>query len=422
MEPFYCPDTKAEWTTAIALVDMMAFFPSCEQLDFPELRGRPIAVTNGDAGTTIISSSYEARQFGIKTGMRMKEALYLCPEIIKRPSRPHRYAEISAKVMEALNVEISPDQEIFSIDESFLDLTTMLRYFGSVQVIADKIRKVVHEATGGLRCSVGISSGKLTAKYCAKLNKGGTTIINPDKIKDHIASCPIGEICGIGKKTEEFLKASGVETCQDMRNLPMAALSNKYGDSGRRLYLVCTEGHDPYPVVTEQPDPKSIGHSKVLPPATTDKPLVFGILRRLTERLSSRLRNNDLRTDNLTIGFKTDLAWVYGKYPNKPATDETAVIWSLVEKHFRKWDCEPIFQVSITATSLLSTLEPEQMDLFGESHENTNNKKLDKVKDQINDRFGKHSAKSATEMLAKDVNLTPVISFNYQPKGTKKSL
>ena len=110
-ESAHCPDTKAEWPTAIALVDMMAFFPSCEQLDEPTLRGRPVAVTNGMAGTTIISCSYEAREYGIRTGMRMKEALQDCPHLVHRPSRPHRYAEISAKIMTALNEEISPSKK-----------------------------------------------------------------------------------------------------------------------------------------------------------------------------------------------------------------------------------------------------------------------------------------------------------------------
>ena len=199
-----------------------------------------------------------------------------------------------------------------------------------MQVIADKIRKTVLDVSG-LRCSVGISSGKLLAKYCAKLKKGGTVIIPPDQIKAHIASCPVGDICGIGKRTEAFLKRSGVNVCGDMATLPMSSLSNKYGDNGRRLYLVCTEGVDPYPVVTEQPDPKNLGHSKVLPPATTDSPLVYGILRRLTERLCSRLRKNNLKTDRLSIGFKTDMGWVSTKYPTRPATDETAAIWSFVE-------------------------------------------------------------------------------------------
>ncbi|RLA00407.1 MAG: DNA polymerase IV [Gammaproteobacteria bacterium] len=423
MSIFYCPDTKAEWSTAVCLIDMMAFFPSVEQLDDPAIRGRPVAVTNGSAGSTIISCSYEAREFGIRTGTKMKTALLMCPELVHCPSRPERYAKISGKIMAALNDEITPDQEIFSIDESFLDLKGVLNYFGSVQAIADKIRKTVYEASGGLRCSIGISSGKLTAKYCAKLNKGGTSIITPDKIKDHIASCPIGDICGIGKKTEFYLKKCGVNVCGDLRKLPMSTLSNKYGDNGRRLYLVCTEGVDPYPVVTEQPDSKSMGHSKVLPPATTDKNLVRGIMRRLTERLASRLRRNELLSNHFKIEFKTDMGWVSQKYPLMPATQETAVIWELVTKHFTQWHGDPLYQVGVTAISLSSTQEPQQLNLFADTDKTQeSNKKIDSLKDQINKKFGKYSVQSAAELLSSDANMVPVISFNYQPKGSKNSL
>jgi DNA polymerase-4 len=232
---------------------------------------------------------------------------------------------------------------------------------------------------------------KLTAKYAAKLNKGGTTIITPDKIKEHIASCPIGDICGIGKKTELYLQKCGVNVCSDLRKLPMSTLSNKYGDNGRRLYLVCTEGIDPYPVVTEQPDPKSLGHSKVLPPATSDRNLVRGIMRRLTERLTSRLRRNDLKSTRFNIGFKTDMGWVSQKYPLTPATDDTAVIWSLVTRHFRKWRDEPLYQVNITAIELISTLEPQQLDLFNDLPSTMNTHEIDSIKDKINQKFGKHS-------------------------------
>ena len=123
-----------EWSskTCIALVDMQAFFPSCEQVDFPELMNKPVAVTNGEAGTCIISSSYEARAYGIKTGMRMQEALRLCPEIIKRPSRPKRYAEISGNIISALR-NITPDIEVFSIDECWINLYPILNLYKGIE-------------------------------------------------------------------------------------------------------------------------------------------------------------------------------------------------------------------------------------------------------------------------------------------------
>src|SRR5262249_39571984 len=145
--------------------DMNAFFASIEQHDYPYLAGKPIVVTNGMEGTGIITCSYEARDHGIKTGMRLKEARQLCPAIIQRASRPHRYAEVSRTIMQSL-IDVTPDIEVFSVDEAFLDVTRC-------QLLADPVthaRKVQAriKAVSNLPCSIGVSGDKTTAKYAAK--------------------------------------------------------------------------------------------------------------------------------------------------------------------------------------------------------------------------------------------------------------
>src|SRR5476651_2660243 len=117
------PNDKKMWPRAIILIDMNAFFASIEQLDHPEWQGRALAVTNGKQGTCIITSSYEARSYGIKTGMRLQEAKRLCRHLIQVPARPDRYVEISRAIMDALTV-LTPEIEIFSVDEAFLDVTS----------------------------------------------------------------------------------------------------------------------------------------------------------------------------------------------------------------------------------------------------------------------------------------------------------
>ena len=127
--------TFTPWERAIILVDMNAFFASIEQLDRPEWRGRPLAVTNGLTGTCIITCSYEARAYGIKTGMRLKEGRKLCPDLIQCPARPQRYATVSSNIMQALQ-DITPDIEVFSVDEAFLDVTHCQRLLGPPERIA----------------------------------------------------------------------------------------------------------------------------------------------------------------------------------------------------------------------------------------------------------------------------------------------
>ena len=123
-------DAGCYWPRAILHVDMNAFFASIEQRDFPELHGRPVGITNGAAGTTLITCSYEARAHGVHTGMKIYEARRLCPEIVQRPARPQVYAAVSTRIMRALT-DVSPDVEVFSVDEAFLDVTHCQRLHGN---------------------------------------------------------------------------------------------------------------------------------------------------------------------------------------------------------------------------------------------------------------------------------------------------
>ena len=157
------------WFRAIILVDMNAFFASIEQLDNAALRGRPVVVTNGEQGTCIITSSYEARRYGIKTGMRLPEAKRLCPHLVRAPSRPGRYAKVSSRIMEALR-DVTPDQEIFSVDECFLDISHCRTLYATPVDAAHKAKQCVLKASG-LLCSVGLGGDKTMAKFAAQATK-----------------------------------------------------------------------------------------------------------------------------------------------------------------------------------------------------------------------------------------------------------
>ncbi len=155
-------ETGDHWPRAIILVDMNAFFCGVEQADHPEWQGRPIGITNGEQGTCIITSSYEARAYGVRTGMRVREAKAICPGFIQIPSRPERYAEVSTNIMHALT-DITPDVEVFSVDEAFLDISHCRRLLGAPPRVARLVKQTVQEASGGVLCSVGVSGDKTTA-------------------------------------------------------------------------------------------------------------------------------------------------------------------------------------------------------------------------------------------------------------------
>ncbi len=291
------------WERAIALVDMNAFFASIEQLDFPELRGRPVGVTNGKLGSCVITCSYEARQLGIKTGMRLKEAKKLAPDFVQCPARPERYAGVSSSIMAAME-HITPDVEIFSVDEAFLDVTHCQRLWGRPEVIARKIKQAVYEASG-LLCSVGMSGDKTTCKYAAKQNKpNGMTVIEPWNAAAALADAPVTDICGIARGIGDYLAARGADTCGKVGQLPVSVLAQRWGDIGRRLWLAC-QGKDPAEVLTTVAPPKTCGRGKVLPPETKDRDTLEIYLLHMCEKIAAWLRRHDLQTDQLSVGLRT---------------------------------------------------------------------------------------------------------------------
>lgn len=288
------------WPRAIILVDMNAFFASIEQKDFPELRERPVAVTNGGQGTCIITCSYEARAYGIKTGMRLPEARRLCPKLVQCPSRPHRYAEISRGIMRALH-DVTPDMEVYSVDEAFLDVTHCQRLHGSPVRMGEMVRERVWEASG-LLCSVGVSGDKTTAKYAAKFKKpNGFTVIPPWEAKDRLRDVPVTELWGIAHGIGNFLARYGVYRCGDIERLPIGILAKRFGNLGRRIWYMC-QGADPDPVRPHVPDPKSMGHGKVIPPNTTDRDTVLTYLLHMSEKLAARLRRHDMKAQRFFRG------------------------------------------------------------------------------------------------------------------------
>ncbi len=289
------------WPRAIILIDMNAFFASVEQLDHPEWRGRALAVTNGKQGTCIITSSYEARSYGIKTGMRFKEAKRLCKHLIQVPARPERYVDVSRSIMNAL-ASLTPDIEIFSVDEAFLDVTHCQLLHGSPEKIGLMAKVLVFKATG-LLCSVGVSGDKTTAKFAAKLEKpNGYVVIPPWEAKERLRFVNVTELSGIKSGIGGFLKKHGATLCGEVENIPISILAKRFGNLGRRIWYMC-QGADPDPVHTTVANPKSMGHGKVMPPNTTNETMIETFLMHMCEKLGTRLRHHQFRACTFFAGI-----------------------------------------------------------------------------------------------------------------------
>ena len=157
------------WPRVIAHADMDAFYASIEQLDDPELRGRPLLIGPNSSRGVVLTASYEARPFGVGSAMPMARARRLCPEALIVPPRFDRYSQVSAAVMKLFG-DFSPDVEPLSLDEAFLDMTGSERLFGSPEAMGRKLKDTVREATG-LTVSVGVSGTKYVAKVASGFRK-----------------------------------------------------------------------------------------------------------------------------------------------------------------------------------------------------------------------------------------------------------
>ena len=405
------------WLRAIALVDMNAFFASVEQRDKPEWRGRPVAITNGQQGTCIITCSYEARAQGVKTGMRLKQAYEKCPTLIQCPAHPERYAEVSTAIMSAL-YSITPDVEIFSVDEASLDVTRCQKILGSPEQIVRLIKKTVYDASG-LLCSVGMSGDKTTAKYAAKQNKpDGLTLVHPDEAKKYLHAVAVTELCGINKGIGGYLADRGVYTCGDMTKLPISELGRRFGNIGRRIWKMC-QGEDPDKVTTEVAAPKSVGHGKVMPPNTKDKNTLLIYLLHMSEKVALRLRRYNLQANHFYIGLAGEQGWIKQNSRLANPTQDERLIYALCKKFInQKWQGQGIHQVQITALNPHSITG--QLMLFNGDEKISLGKTYHYAMDKINQRYGELSL--APARLLNRSSMPNVIAPAWKPFGHRQTI
>ncbi|HDY85505.1 hypothetical protein LCGC14_0936120 [marine sediment metagenome] len=410
------PHTTQPWPRIIALVDMNCFFAQVEQLDYPYWRNKPIGVTNGKLGSTIITSSYEARSYGVKTGMRLKEARQLCPNIIQAPSRPNRYAAISTDIMMALT-SITPKVEVYSVDEAFLDLTDCQSLHGSPEQMGRLIKDTISQVSG-LTCSVGISGDKTTAKFAAKLHKpDGLTVITPWEAEQRLAGEKVTELSGINKGIAGFLAKYGIYYCGDMKKVPMSLIAQRFGNPGRRIWLMA-QGKDPEPIITTVKDPKSVGHGKVMPPGTRDINTILIYFQHMSEKVGARLRKYHFLSDTFFMGLKTPEGWLGTKAKIDSATDDGALIYQLCKSFIlMSYSGQECRQVQVTA---LKPTHYKQQDMFINQEKNHKREALNSAIDEINERYGEFTV-APIRVIGRS-EMPNVIAPAWKPTGHRKTI
>jgi DNA polymerase-4 len=281
-------------------IDMDAFYASVEQHDFPELKGKPLAVGGGMYGV-VAAASYEARKFGVRSAMPGKTALEKCPQLIVVKPRFQRYKEISQQIRKIF-YEFTDLVEPLSLDEAYLDVTENKKNMESANDIAREIRKRIFEETG-LTASAGISINKFLAKVASDYNKpNGQKTIHPTQILDFMEDLPIEKFFGIGKVTANKMHELHIFKGSDLKKKSLEELLKLFGKSGNYYYNVVRGIHNSE--VKPHRIQKSVAVEETFWENLLDEEAVFKQLKIISEELEIRLSKKEIKGKSLTLKIK----------------------------------------------------------------------------------------------------------------------
>jgi DNA polymerase-4 len=308
--------------------DLDAFYASVAQRDDPSLRGIPLAISGQSRRAVVLTASYEARPFGVRSAMPLYRALELCPQLtVVRPEFP-KYREASERVF-AIFEDGSTAVEGLSLDEAFVALADAS--LEAAVAFAERVRQRVFEEVG-LTVSAGVASVKMVAKIASDKNKpNGMTIVPPGTEREFLAPLPVGQLWGIGPKTLPRVEAAGVSTIGDVANLDERALYAIFGRGGT-FYRDLALGIDDREVdpVRER---KSISSEETFEYDIRDEARIVALIREQCAELSEGLKQRDMRAQTIGIKVKKADFTVTGKQTtlvvptNDPDEIRTAAEW-----------------------------------------------------------------------------------------------
>ncbi len=289
-------------TLAIAHIDCDAFYTTVEKRDNPELADKPVIIGGGKRGV-VAAACYIARTYGVRSAMPMFKALALCPQaVVIRPDMA-KYVRVGREVREAMQA-LTPLVEPLSIDEAFLDLSGTERVHGMVpaKVLARFAREVEHDI--GITVSVGLSCNKFLAKIASDLDKPrGFATLDQEEARAMLADKPVGFIFGVGPATQERLVQRGFRTIGDLQRADETELMRQFPSDGRRLWRLA-RGIDDRRVVPDR-GAKTISSETTFETDIRDFVTLEKLLWRLSEKVSSRLKNGELAGSTITLKLKT---------------------------------------------------------------------------------------------------------------------
>lgn len=388
-------------------VDLDAFYASVEQLLDSSLRGRPVAVGGG----VVLAASYEAKAFGVQSGMAGSRARSLCPDLVFVSGSFDRYGELSDAVF-AICEDTTPHVERISIDEAFLDVSGSRHLFGPPGTIAALIRRRVRDEVG-LPISAGVARTKFLAKVASQVAKpDGLVVVDPDDELAFLHPLPVELMWGVGPVTSRALRSLGVETIGDLARLPSSALRSRVGGGAGRHLQALAWNRDPR-AVRPVGRAGSVGAQSALGRSGSDARVRAEALLHLADRIGSRMRRKHRSGRTVTVRVRFDDMTSVTRSRTLPhPIDATAAIHAvaseLVEAALGAADGREVTLVGISLSNL-HTDAAVQLELpLGDgavvrpgSDTGERRRKLDDQLDDVRARFGKDAVGAAAVVLSK---------------------
>ncbi len=372
----------------IAHFDLDSFFVSVEILNDPSLKGKPVIVGGADRGV-VAACSYEARKFGIHSAMPSTKAKQLCPDAIFLKGSHTDYSKYSRWVTQIIAAK-APLFEKASIDEFYLDLSGMEKFFNPLQWTIDLRKQIMDETK--LPISFGLASNKMIAKMATNQAKpNGYLQIPAGKEKEFLAPMPVENIPGVGEQTNLVLKAMGIETIRQISETGLDVLEERLGKWGVDLWYKSQGIH--HGTVSAYHEAKSISSENTFDENKTDMPFIKKELVRLTEKICFQLRRDGKVAGCVAVKIRYPDFETNSRQKSIPFTnvdDEILpVVYDLFQKLYKKG--EPIRLIGVKLSEM--TNDAVQANLFNDTERKSD---LYKAIDEVKNRFGKGFVKRAS--------------------------
>ncbi len=382
-------------------IDLDAFFVSVEQAEKPKLKGKPVVVGGRpDRRGVVASASYEARNFGIYSGMPLATAYHLCPQAIFIEGSFSKYRDASQRFM-AILADFTPFLEPIGIDEAYLDVTGFESIYGSIHQMALAIKQRIKEELG-ICASVGVASCKVVAKVASDLSKpdGLLEVASGDE-RSFLAPLPIAKLPGIGKKTERILRGLGINTIGKLSVTPLSTLKSHFGVSGELLRSYAS-GIDDRKV--ELPSAaKSISRETTFGKDTKDRSLLKATLCYLSERVGSNLRQQGKQARCVTLKLRyADFTTITRSQTLMQASDTDRAISDTGLKLLNKTMAQEKQPIRLIGIGVSNLTEPaRQLDMLDSSAQRV--ERLNKAIDRIRKKYGFTAIQTGRTLLLKDI-------------------